>query len=506
MIQLLHYFSREFCMKKRVLALTLALTMVYLCGCAKDNAKTESELASEESKIEQTITESKEETVSSSEELSSSEVTSSDEATSSEKVTSSEESVSSQKVTSSKESVSSEKITSSKKPISSKGTSSKKTSSKKASSKTQSTTSSQTQKPVEIDYDTVVEVDLCDEIVRAYLDADDLYNQYYWLSTYSGQKFDYQNLNLYWSNDDSSEYKVYFSQNADFSNALVYTVNYSHQLKKVTLIPGKTYYWKVVGNVNSEPINGGKIKVADAPVRWIEIDGVHNFRDMGGWKTTSGKTIKYGMLYRGPQLNTEKNDEIINVVSDLGLQTFNSLGIKTEFDLRSMQNVHVQTEGTNLNYVLLSDEKSAYTGYTGISGEAQKAKYIKMFEYLSDSSNYPIYAHCQGGADRTATYAFLLNGLLGVSYEDLTRDFELTSFAGTPRWRSAGSNGTFSPNDEDYVSNTITIKWRALYNYIMDYGKANDCNTLEKSIEHWFVNYVGVPKSQIDSFKSIMLE
>ena len=129
-----------------------------------------------------------------------------------------------------------------------------------------------------------------------------------------------------------------------------------------------------------------------------------------------------------------------------------------------------------------------------------------MFTYLSDASNYPIYTNCQGGADRTGTYAFLLNGLLGVSYDDLTRDFELTSFSGTPRWRSAGNGGTFNKSDADYVDGTVTVAWRALYDGMMEYGAKNGCTTLQQSIEHWFINYIGVPKSQIDSFKSIMLK
>ena len=130
-----------------------------------------------------------------------------------------------------------------------------------------------------------------------------------------------------------------------------------------------------------------------------------------------------------------------------------------------------------------------------------------MFKYLSDASNYPIYTHCQGGADRTGTYAFLLNGLLGVSYEDLTRDFELTSFAGTKRWRGEGKGGSFGPNDTSYKTETgQTIAWGVLYNEMMQYGTENGCTTLQQSIEHWFINYIGIPKSQIDSFKSIMLE
>ena len=52
-----------------------------------------------------------------------------------------------------------------------------------------------------------------------------------------------------------------------------------------------------------------------------------------------------------------------------------------------------------------------------------------IFAVLSDESNYPVYFHCNAGADRTGTLAFLIEGLLGVSYADTIRDFELTSFS-----------------------------------------------------------------------------
>lgn len=369
-----------------------------------------------------------------------------------------------------------------------------------------STNTSNSTQPIEIDYNTIVEIDLCDDITRGYLNAKDAHNQYHWLSTYFGAYYDYQNLQLDWNLDLSSEYTVYFSEKSDFSNSIVLKTNATKQLNSATLIPGKTYYWKVVGNITDLPLDGGKIKINDMPVRWIYVDGIHNVRDMGGWKTENGKTVKYGMLYRGAQLNTDKNGQVVNLVTQKGLETFNSLGIKTEFDLRSIQNVHEKTTGTDLNYVLISTEEVAYSAYDSIAAKSQKALYIKMFEYLSNSNNYPIYAHCQGGADRTGTYAFLLNGLLGVSYDDLTKDFELTTFGGTKRWRSAGSGSSFTKGEEPLVDNGITIKWQALYDYMMDYGSKTNCTTLQQSIEHWFVNFVGVPKEQIDSFKAIMLE
>ena len=347
-----------------------------------------------------------------------------------------------------------------------------------------------------IDYDTVVEVDICDDIIRGYLEAKDAKNQYFWLSTYSGQKYDHQVLSLDWYRDGSLSYTIYFSENADFSNSTTITTKYSN-VEGTTLIPGKTYYWKVIGTLTADALGGGKIKVKDAPVRWINIDGVGNVRDMGGWKTASGKTVKYGMLYRGRKLEN---------VTEEGIATIKQLGLKTELDIRYASQ-KFQTPGTGMNYEFI-ESPGQYDGVMKNEPEVFKASYKRLFEVLSDESNYPFYAHCNAGADRTGTYAFIVNGLLGVSYEDLTRDFELTSFSSSgKRWRGKGTGGTFAEGDDVMQEDSNnTVAWGRLYKTMMTYGAENGCTTLQSSIEHWLLNYIGVPQSHIDSFKSIMLE
>ena len=102
-----------------------------------------------------------------------------------------------------------------------------------------------------------------------------------------------------------------------------------------------------------------------------------------------------------------------------------------------------------------------------------------------------------------------------MSYEDLTRDFELTSFGSNAtnakRWRAdTGSDSDGQMNSLDLVDKSKTegnyVAWGKLYKEMMVYGEQNGCKTLESSIEHWLINYIGVPKAQIDSFRKIMLK
>lgn len=363
-----------------------------------------------------------------------------------------------------------------------------------ATSDNSSTTSSND--TVSIDYDTVVEVDICDDVVRGYLDATTPERQFSWLNEYSGTRYDHQVLELDWEFDGSTMYTITFSESADFSNPYVLQTSYM-TLKNVLLVPGKTYYWKVTGTWSDKLLGGGRIHVKDAPVRWIEMDGVGNVRDMGGWKAEGGKKVKYGMLYRGQKLEG---------VTEKGIATIKQLGLKTELDIR-YANQKFQTPGTGMNYEFI-ESPGQYDTVMKREPEVFKASYKRIFELLSDESNYPFYAHCNAGADRTGTYAFIVNGVLGVSYEDLTRDFELTSFSSSgKRWRGVGTGNTFGENDlvmQEDSSNTVA--WGRLYKEMMAFGAKNGCTTLQDSIEYWLTSYIGVPQAQIDSFKRIMLQ
>ena len=59
----------------------------------------------------------------------------------------------------------------------------------------------------------------------------------------------------------------------------------------------------------------------------------------------------------------------------------------------------------------------------------QTNEYAAVMRLFADEKNYPVYMHCWGGADRTGTVAFILEGLCGASEADLAIDYELTSFA-----------------------------------------------------------------------------
>ncbi len=366
-----------------------------------------------------------------------------------------------------------------------------------SSSNNSETNSSLDSKPAtDKDQNTVEQVDLRDDIIKAYLSAKNATQQFQILNEYSNTFHDSQNVTLSWNSDGSSQYTVLISENADFSNPYIIEVS-QNNVNPGVLVPGKTYYWRVTGKKSPSAIAGGKIAVNNRPVRFVDIEGVGNVRDLGGWTTESGKTVAYGKLYRGRQLNN---------ITTQGISALKYLGMKTEIDIRSENNNPSATDGTGLNYKFFNTTSQYDKILNDDHRERVTTNFKAIFALLADENNYPMYIHCTAGADRTGTLAFLVNGYLGVSYEDLTRDFELTSFSASgKRWRGAGNGGTFAENDTVMQNdNKNYVAWGELYNRMMsEYGTGD--GKLSSAIENYLVNYIGVPKSQLESIKSIML-
>lgn len=334
-------------------------------------------------------------------------------------------------------------------------------------------------------------------IVDEYLAiTDDKEAAEFWMSKYTGMA---KGATLYASwESEGMMWKVYVSEDPQFKGATPIATTDSW-IQLGGLMPGRTYYWKVVNGagVSSEV---RRFTTKDTTVRWIDADGGDNIRDLGGWKTESGKTVKYGLLYRGACIDGYNGG---SALTQKGRSVFKYLGIKTEFDLRG-SDVQLDSSPFGGKYFKVTMSQYDYI----FTSEQSKRSLKSMFSMLSNPGFYPIYVHCNAGADRTGTFAFIVNGLLGVSYEDLTRDFELTCFSSRGRRLRSKldeETATFAENGVMQSGGGNYIAWGPLYKRMMkDYGTGS--GKLSDAIENFLITECDVTKQQIDTFRSIMLE
>ncbi len=278
-------------------------------------------------------------------------------------------------------------------------------------------------------------------------------------------------------------YLFFVSNNKDFNSFKKYRFD-SSSFFIDNLYPGLTYYCKAKNISTSQESNILSFKTKYSP-RTLRIDGVKNVRDIGGEKI-GNKHVKLGMIYRGANLDEISKD---------GKEQFSSLGIKTIIDLRE-KNYRKKTLD-NLTYIDLPDFGGpcyAKGNLSILKSELEKSLLLEIKTFANED-NYPIYFHCQIGRDRTGTLSFILKGLLGVSYEELIKDYELSFFStcGTADYR-------------DSLGHDLKESIESLYNFFLEKDKEKNKRnpTLKKGIE-LFLLEIGISKEEISSIRKIML-
>lgn len=346
--------------------------------------------------------------------------------------------------------------------------------------------------------------------LRDYLLAGDEYEQI--MALQYADIYDAQITNVTWSaQKNADEYGVVLSRSQDMREAIEYIVDGSvTKYTFNTLIPATKYYVKLRAYDDGKQVFESKAQSfqtqGDSCARFVNVDGVSNVRDIGGYKAQDGSKVKYGLIYRGARLNG---------ITDDGIATFTQeLNIKTELDVRygtdggkvlAMDGVTYKQLGMWAYTSILPDTCQPKPQTSGLFDQRTIEGIKGTFETIANPDNLPVYIHCTAGADRTGTICYLINGVLGVDYEDLAQDFELTSFSEQGRrWRSSVDDWAFDEtgimqNDEkNYVA-------FGLMHSLMMQWYAPSGGTLQQAIENYLINECGISMETINAVRDNLL-
>ncbi|AMK19873.1 MULTISPECIES: tyrosine-protein phosphatase [Sphingobium] len=174
--------------------------------------------------------------------------------------------------------------------------------------------------------------------------------------------------------------------------------------------------------------------------RVIPLEGGHNFRDIGGYRTQDGRTVAKGLVYRSGTMSE---------LSDCDHAALDALGLQVICDFRSTRERnrrpsrlpdaatyeiwsrdHQMSAGDLTEAMQHADatpEKSRQLmieAYHDLAYE-QAPSYRELFQRLAYGT-LPLVFHCAAGKDRTGVAAALLLDLLGVSRDQVIEDYKLT--------------------------------------------------------------------------------
>lgn len=175
--------------------------------------------------------------------------------------------------------------------------------------------------------------------------------------------------------------------------------------------------------------------------RHLGLEGVFNFRDLGGYPTMDGKHVKWGKLFRCDDLHGLTPADKVYL---------NSIPIVSVVDFRAEQEAaaapdQLPSEGTRYYHLPISPgDMSDVSAFGELTAEgvidlmAQMneqfvttpefiAQYREFFRLLQDESNIPLVFHCSAGKDRTGMGAALILSALGVDEDIIMEDYLLSN-------------------------------------------------------------------------------
>ncbi|WP_253862837.1 tyrosine-protein phosphatase [Prauserella halophila] len=185
-------------------------------------------------------------------------------------------------------------------------------------------------------------------------------------------------------------------------------------------------------------------------MRWLELDGAVNIRDVGGIPTTDGSTTARNRLLRADNLQDLSSADLGLLVDTIGLDTVVDLRTAHEIDAEGPGPLRVYSRVHHVHHSLLPDggddvllaRNRAESGADPGSGNPAEpdrvvAHYLGYVSHRPDSIVGALRAitdtpgaalvHCAAGKDRTGVVTAFALEIAGVDRDAIAADYAATA-------------------------------------------------------------------------------
>jgi protein-tyrosine phosphatase len=239
-------------------------------------------------------------------------------------------------------------------------------------------------------------------------------------------------LTVSWRLEGDSPVEVAWSPDPGDSDEVLATVDGESTVTVDDPAPGvRAFFTLTAGDAS--------VTVAE---RRVPLEGVPNFRDLGGYETEDGRHVRWGQLYRSGALAD---------LTEADLNTLDDMGVNLVCDLRSDSEVEEEPDpelrGAEALRLAVTDESTDVQAITDailagdLSGigpellaEGMPAiatefpdSWRTMLERFADEASRPTIVHCTAGKDRAGWASALTLRALGVPEETVMEDYLLSN-------------------------------------------------------------------------------
>ncbi len=235
--------------------------------------------------------------------------------------------------------------------------------------------------------------------------------------------------------------------------------------------------------------------------RVLEVEGVINFRDIGGYSTASGQRVRQGVLYRSGDLSAVTED---------GAAVLAEIGLRTVYDLRTSSEIvnrpnRLPPGANSIHLPIHEDGEQAISFVQAISrrdletqwidynvfvlAEEKAERYGRLFEALAEDGVEPALLLCTAGKDRTGIGSALFLLMLGVPEKAVIADYTMSNV------HFPEILGYAQSRYEEHRLFTTLLNMNALDLHVFHLARAE---TMEEMIRHLHAEYGSIENYLID--------
>jgi protein-tyrosine phosphatase len=260
--------------------------------------------------------------------------------------------------------------------------------------------------------------------------------------------------------------------------------------------------------------------------RSVPLEGQSNFRDVGGYETIDGRTVKTGVLYRSGELHA-LTDADVQILDDLGIQSVVSFLIPAEIEARGADRLPEGTKEVLLPIeagggLVVEVSKARNTGdfskvppdlnptFHEILTEEAQAQYAALIREIIKADGQPLAYHCSHGIHRTGTGTAIILSAVGVPWETVRQDYLLSNdmraeeiSMRTEQLRQAAAK-TFGISPDEVDMTNINAFYILEGSYIDGTLKVIDGQY--NGIDNYLTEGLGLTPEEIEQLKLALLE